>query len=347
MKKAKITGKEKILLIRTDKIGDLILSLPLAEAIKKVYPQAFISFLVSPYTKDILENNPFVDEVIVFNYSKVKGFFKFVKFLKKKKIDVAILIHPTLVLALLIFLAKIRIRIGTGFRAYQIFFNHKIYKHRKTVEKHELEYNLEMLSPLGISLKKRLPKIFLKDCEKRWAESEFLNIGINKDDKVVIIHPGSRNSSLNYPPEKFAKIADKLTEEFEVKVIVSGSKDELKLAGRMIEKMKNKPESLVGRTDLRELAAVIKSADLLISSSTGPMHMATALGTPVVALFSPIFVASPKRWGPLGNKNQVFLPPLGPCFKCRFKKCPHYNCMEKIDEELVFQKAKKVLKENR
>jgi len=347
MRKAKLKGTEKILLVRTDRIGDLILSLPLAEAIKQVYPHTRITFLVSPYARDVLENNPFVDGVICYEYKGLRSFFKFRKFLKDKRFDTAVLIHPTLPLALLLFLSRIRVRIGTAYRAYQIFFNYKVYQHRKTVEKHELEYNLEMLSPLGVSFKKVHPKIFLKESEKKWAESEFLNLGIRKEDVVVIVHPGSGNSSLNYPPEKYGKVADNIIGRLKAKIIITGEEKEKILEMRLNSQMKIKPLSLVGKTDLRKLAAVLNRADLLISSSTGPMHIARALGTPVVALFSPVFVASAKRWGPLGKESEVLLPPLGPCLKCRLKKCPHYDCMEKINEEAVFQKAAQVLKRKR
>lgn len=346
MKKIELTGNEKFLLIRTDRIGDLILSTPVAEAIKKVYPDSFVSFLVSPYTQDILKNNPFVDEVILDNYRGIKRFFQLLKLIRSKKFDVTILLFPRWRLSFLVFLAGIKIRIGTAYRAYSLFFNYKIRKHRKTIERHELEYNLDMLSILNIYSEKIAPKIFLSLKEEKSYQKFFWALNLNKNEKVVIVHPGSKNSALNYPLEKLASVADKIIERTKAKVIITGGKDEIKLAQRMKDLMKNKPYDLSGETNLRQLAAIIKKGNLFISNSTGPMHIASALGTPIIAFFSPIFVTSPKRWGPYGDKNYVFLPPVGVCLKCQPKKCPYYDCMEKIDEDLVVSKAIEILQNN-
>jgi ADP-heptose:LPS heptosyltransferase len=98
--------------------------------------------------------------------------------------------------------------------------------------------------------------------------------------------------------------------------------------------MRNQPIDLTGQTDLRGLCSLLKGADLLISNSTGPMHLASALGTPVIALFSPLFVASFKRWGPYGEGHEVITPSLKTCHKCDPESCPDFNCI----------KVKKILK---
>jgi heptosyltransferase-3 len=346
MKNFELNGNEKILLIRTDRVGDLVLSTPVAEAIKRVYPRSFIAFLASPYTQEILKNNPFVDEVISDNFRGIKGFFPLLKLIRSKKFDVAIFLFPRWKLAFSIFLAGIKMRIGTAYRAYSLFFNYKIRKHRKTIERHELEYNLDMLSALNIYSEKIAPKIFLSPEEEKAYQRFFRGLKLNENEKVVIVHPGSKNSALSYPLEKLAGVADKIIEKTGARMIITGGKDEINLARQMKNHMRNKPGDLTGETSIRELGAIIKKAHLFISNSTGPMHIASALGTPVIAFFSPIFVAGPKRWGPYGVKNFVFLPPVGVCLKCQPKKCPHYDCMEKIDEDLVVSRAIEILQSN-
>jgi heptosyltransferase III len=346
MKKIELNGNEKILLIRTDRVGDLVLSTPVAEAIKRVYPRSFITFLASPYTQEILKSNPFVDEVISDNCRGIKGFFPLLKMIRSKKFDVAIFLFPRWRLSFSIFLAGIKIRIGTAYRAYSPFFNYKIRKHRKTIEKHELEYNLDMLSALNIYSEKIAPKIFLSPEEGKAYQRFFRGLNLNENEKVVIVHPGSKNSTLSYPLEKLAGVADKIIEKTGARMIITGGKDEINLARQMKNQMRNKPGDLTGETNIRELAAIIKKAHLFISNSTGPMHIASALETPVIAFFSPIFVAGPKRWGPYGVRNVVFLPPVGVCLKCQPKKCPHYDCMEKIDEDLVVSRAIEILQGN-
>ena len=344
MKRLNIKGKKKFLVVRTDRIGDVVLSTPVPEAIKIKYPDSQVSMMVSSYTREIFNYNPWVDEVIAEDFSGFKGFFKSVRTLRNRKFDVAILLRPTLRLALTLFLSGIKVRIGTGYRAYGFLFNHKIYQHRKTIEKHELEYNLNMLVPLGIFKQKTMPRIYLSPEEERYSKRIYKDLNVREEDLKIVIHPGSGHSSLNYPLEKFAWLADKLIEGFSAKVVLTGSQKETKLSENMKTSMRNQPIDLTGQTDLRGLCSLLKGADLLISNSTGPMHLASALGTPVIALFSPLFVASPKRWGPYGEGHEVILPSGKSCHKCDPESCPDFNCMEKIDPEEIILKVKKILK---
>lgn len=344
MKRLNIKGKKKFLVVRTDRIGDVVLSTPVPEALKRKYPHSQVSMMVSTYTREIFKYNPWVDEVIIDDHSGFKGFFKSVRTLKNRKFYVAILLRPTLKLALILFLSGIKVRIGTGYRAYGFLFNHKIYRHRKTIEKHELEYNLNMLIPLGISEEKMMPRIYLSPEEARYSKRIYEDLNIREENLKIVIHPGSGHSSLNYPLEKFAWLADKLIEGFSAKVVLTGGQKEIKLSENMKTKMHNQPIDLTGQTDLRGLCSLLKGADLLISNSTGPMHLASALGTPVIALFSPLFVASPKRWGPYGEGHEVISPSVRTCYKCDPETCPDFNCMEKIDPEEIILKVKKILK---
>jgi len=330
--------------VRTDRIGDVILSTPVLEALKRCYFQSWVTMMVSPYTKDLLKHNPWVDEIMTDEQTGFKGFFGLVKSLRKKKFDCAILLRPTLRWALLLFLSGIRVRIGTGYRVYQFLFNCKIYEHRKTIEKHELEYNLSMLSPLGISGEGLKPQIYLSAEEETTSQKIFDGLQIKENDLKIIIHPGSGNSSLNYPLEKFARLADKLIEEFSAKIILTGNRNEVESSEMIKSWMRNQPVDLTDKTDLRQLSSLLKGANLLISNSTGPMHMAVALGTPVIALFSPLFVASPKRWGPFGDKSEVVMPPVAICHECKPRECIHFNCMDKIEPDVIVSRAKKILR---
>jgi heptosyltransferase-3 len=344
MKRLNLKGKKKFLVIRTDRIGDVVLSTPVPEAIKRKYPDSQVSMMVASYTRDLFNHNPWVNEVITEDQEDLKGFFKLVKLLRSKKLDVVILLRPTLRLALILFLSGIKVRIGTGYRAYGFLFNHKIYQHRKTIEKHELEYNLNMLTPLGVFKEKMMPRIYLSSEEERHSRRIFDDLNIREEDVKIVIHPGSGHSSLNYPLEKLALLADKLIQGLSAKVILTGNQKEMKLSEKMRTWMRYQPIDLVGKTDLRGLCLLLKGADLLISNSTGPMHLASALGTQVVALFSPLFVASPKRWGPYGEGHEVISPPVKTCYKCDSERCPDFNCMEKIDPEEIVLRVKKILK---
>jgi lipopolysaccharide heptosyltransferase II len=344
MKRVSLKGKKKFLVVRTDRIGDVVLSLPVLEAIKRKYPDSQVTMMVSSYTKELLGHNPWVDEIITCDQAGFKGFLTLAKSLRDKRFDVAVLLRPSFKLAFLLFLSGIKVRIGTGYRAYQVLFNYKIYQHRKTIERHELEYNLDMLVPLGISSERLAPRIFLSAEEDRFSRKILNDLDVKKDDTKIVLHPGSGDSSLNYPLEKSAMVADKLIEGCSAKIILTGSKKELDLSLRLKRSMRNQPIDLTGKTTLRGLCALLKGADLLISNSTGPMHIAAAVGTPVVALFSPLFVASPKRWGPYGEGHEVISPGIETCYRCQPQKCPDFNCMERIDPDEVVSRVKNILK---
>jgi len=343
-KKIQLKGNEKILIVRTDRIGDLILSTPVAEALKQKFPQAQIDFLVAPYTSPILKNDPFINEIILDDNKSVKGFLKLKKVIKQKKYDVAIVLHPTLRLAGLLKSAGVPYRIGSGYRGYSFLFNVKHFQHRKTVEKHELEYNLDMLRVLGVGSQKILPKLYLSPNEKNEADVFLKKLGIKNEDIIVLIHPGSGGNALTWATEKFGGLADKLINSYSVKVLVTGQAGEKILAEKMKSKMKHSFLDLTGKTDLRLLSSIIEKSDLVICNSTGPMHIAASLGIPTVALFCPIFTASPKRWGPYGEGHTVILPPVPPCKNCSATKCEKGNCIDLITVEEVFEKTGAVLK---
>ena len=349
MRKLKLIGKERFLVIRTDRIGDLVLSTPVLAAIKSHFPGSHITMMVSPYAADVIENHPNIDQLIIDDrinqYPGVKGFIRLVKEMRKGKFEVGILLKPTFRLAVLLFLAGVKYRIGTGLRFYQIFFNRKVYMHRKVNLKHEVDYNLDLLGPLGITPGKILPKVYVSPPEEEFARQTWEKFRLTPDDMVVVIHPGSGDSSLNLPAKRFAEAADELARNLNAKIVFTGSEGEKNLIGFIRSHMQHESVDLAGKTTLRQLKAILKKCDVLISNSTGPMHLACALGIPTVAIFCPVFAAGPIRWGPYGEGHQVILPPVPMCFKCKPKNCPHFDCMEKIGADQIVSQVSLVLQE--
>lgn len=343
MRKIKIKGKEKFLVVRTDRIGDVILSTPVFEAIKSKFPQSHLCAMVSSYAADVVKSNPHVDDVIIDDHEhrgrEREGFFRLVRKIREGEFDVAVLLRPTFRLALMLLLAGVKYRIGTGYRFYQILLNRKVYEHRKVNLRHEADYNLDLLRPLGIAWRKTPPKMYLSAQEKEFAGRLFDQLKIAPDDTVVLIHPGSGDSSLNLPAKRFAQAADGLMEKLGAKILFTGTNREKELVSFIQGRMEHEAFDLVGRTDLRQLAAVINKCDVVVSNSTGPMHLAVAVGTPTVAVFCPIFAAGPIRWGPYGEGHEVIMPPVPICFECKPRRCPHYDCMEKIGADQIVSKV--------
>ena len=336
----KLKGDEKILVVRTDRIGDLVLTTPLFQALKQNYPRLKVSALVSDYARPILENNLFVDEVITYSPANQNSLLNT---LKEKRFNVAVLVYPRFGLAWLTYRAGIPVRIGTAYRWYSILFTHKIHQHRKRVARHEIEYNLELLTLLGLKVQGILPGIFLSKSELQAAEQLLQKHGLRPEDLKVVIHPGGGRSSLRWSVNNFAELACKIANELGGKIILTGLENERSLTDRISRELQGEVIDLTGKLNLRELAAVLTRANLIITNSTGPMHMAAALGVKVVALFCPIKTASPVRWGPCGQGHQVLLPPVTPCH-CSVDRCRRGNCMDLITVAEVFNRVEVALK---
>ena len=333
-----------ILIVRTDRIGDVVLSLPLASIIKKHFPASKVSFLVCEYTKSLVENNLSVDEVLTLKTDGLKTkIFENVKQLKNK-FDACVVAFPTFRIALILYLAGIKIRIGTGYRWYSFLFNYRSYDHRKFGERHELEYNVRLLKHIGINetVSEENVSFNLHPGEKSEQKiiSELKDLGIDTGEKIVIIHPGSGGSAVDLPFEKMKNLIEMTARELDCRILITGNQNEMKLCDSLVVNMNTK--NLAGRFNLGELTALIDKSVLLIANSTGPIHIAAALGKFVIGFYPTIAACSPKRWGPYTNKKIIFTPELD-CKNCTRKQCENLNCMNTIDIQKVFQSIKKIL----
>jgi heptosyltransferase-2 len=346
MRRLKLRGEERVLLIRTDHIGDVLLSLPVASALKKVCPDLRVDMLVQPEVAHLLQNHPDLNQAVPCFSENERGFggriFSQRKRLRSNRYDVAITLHPTCREAFLTFVSHIPARIGNGYRAYSFLFNFRVYEHRKHNLKHESEYNLGLLRPLGIDSEKfqrPLPKVHLFPQELKEAKATLSELGVDLDRPLVIMHPGSAGSSPRWPARRFAELSDLVVEQVKAQVLVSwgpGEEDLLRYFSRLV----SLPVFLLPKgTNLRALASIYKQGTLFVGNSTGPMHLAAAVGLPVIAIFSPIKANSEIRWGPLGENHTVFKPPIEACDECRGETCEYFNCMNRVLPEVVFDRV--------
>jgi heptosyltransferase III len=335
---------KNILIVRTDRIGDVVLSLPLATIIKKHFPNSKVSFLLREYTKPLAENYSDIDEVIVLKAEsgKPKVFENLPQL--KNKFDVCIVAFPTFKIALTLFLSGIKIRIGTGYRWYSFLFNKKIYEHRKFGERHELEYNVMLLKHLGIDEKISEQNVSFNlhagDKSRQFVESEFEKLGIDPHKKIIIVHPGSGGSAIDLPFDKMKSLVELMAHELDCEILITGSQSEKELCNSLI--VNERTKILAGKFDLGGLMALIEKSVLLIANSTGPIHIAAALGKYVIGFYPKIAACSPKRWGPYTKKKFIFSPTLS-CSNCTREQCIRLNCMETIDIDEVFGAIKNIL----
>jgi len=330
----------KVLVIRTDRIGDLIVSTPVFKAIKDRYPDAHIAAMVSPYTADLLVHNPFVDEIIICDrkgkHGGIKGLLELTGEVRRKKFDVAITLHSRMHLGFITFFGGIPKRIAPATKLAQIFYNCRITQRRSRSIKHEADYNLELLAPLGINVSDREAGLWTDETHDADAQAYLAREGLidAAEKKLLIgIHPGSGDSAKNWRPERYAELADKLTSKG-FSIVLSGGYGERGLLDEVKKNMIAEPHIYLSGT-LLNFTALLKRLSAFVSSSTGPMHMAAAVKTPTAALFCPVRVCTPVRWGPIGNRQKVFLPEVPQCEKCTLSACEYYECMNMIGVDAV------------
>ena len=333
-----MSNPKNLLIVRTDRLGDVVLSLPLAGIIKNHFPDCKITYLIRGYTRDLLTGHKYIDNVMTIEEVKGKPiFFSNRKNISKNKFDYAIISYPDFLIALIIFFSGISNRIGTGFRWYSFLFNKRVFVHRKYASKHEAEFNVDLLKELNIHeeispshVSFDLP---LTDNDKIEAKEFLLRSGIKKDRPIIIIHPGSGNSSVDLPKEKFKELINLINSNLDAQIIITGSKDEKDLCNELV--ISDKIKNFAGYFSLRQLTAIINECDIFISNSTGPLHIATALGKNVLGFYPKILSCSAKRWGPYSDRSTVFVPEIN-CESCTVEKCIKLNCMSSINIADVF-----------
>ena len=341
--------EKRLLIVRTDKIGDVTLSLPVVSALKRIFPDSSVDMLLSPLTGELVSGHPHVSEIVADEekgiHKNLSGFLRLVALLRSRKYHLAVLLHPTFRLALALFLAGIPRRIGSGYRWYQFLFTDKIYEHRRSALKHEVEYNLNMLYSLGGEVEHVRFNIRVLPEAIRKIDSRLRQSGLKSSERFIILHPGSGGSARDWPAHKFAELGDSLMNELNFGVILTGNRDEAALVSEVSRRMKQKPLLETCDLTLKEYIALIQRSHLFVSNSTGPMHIAAAIGTPVIALFPPIVHCGPRRWGPYGKGHRVIMPRVPPCKRCIRESCQYYDCMEGIPVAEVFAAARRVLEE--
>ena len=313
--------------------------------LKRSFPQARISVLVRNYTRELVERHSCVDEVLVYEHeNSITSLWNTLKQIRVRKFDVAIIPYPRFRSTFLMYLAGIRLRVGTGYRWYSILFNKKVYEHRKDAQRHEVEYNLNLLRSLGIEVDGTAQfEWTISSSAKKRVDSFLAEHSILGKEKFVILHPGSGGSARDWRAENFSELGDKINALLGSKVFVSGGTGEDRLVKRVVEGMKTQPVAAVGRFSLEELGGLIQRATVFVSNSTGPMHIAAIVGTPVVAFFPPIPQCSPIRWGPYTEKKKVFIADNTTCTLCHGVPCKSNICMDQIKVDDVLLAIKQLL----
>lgn len=327
----------RIILVRPDGIGDEILCLPVASALRRLMPGARIGFLSSAYAAPVLEHHPDVDEVLTVHgrerLGELVGLFR-------RGFEAAVFLKPFRRLMLAAFWARVPVRVATGYRWYSVLANRRVYQHRHDFSKHESEYNLGLLAGLGLDPGQPVrPALVLTDSEREWARARLDSLPPAR----VVVHPGGF-AARRWRAMHYWEVAKRLAAGG-FGVILTGSRAERDQMLREVEEAGNPGEGildLMGRLTVRELMAVIRASHAVVSGATGPAHLGAALGVATISLFDPRRNNLPVRWRPLG-KGIVLRPDVPTCEKCLYEACPYWDCLDRITVDQVVAQVRQAV----
>ncbi|MCA9405139.1 MAG: lipopolysaccharide heptosyltransferase II [Candidatus Omnitrophica bacterium] len=301
---------KKILVVRTDRVGDVVLTTPALSALRKAYPYAKIGLLVAPLTYDLVSKNKDLNKVLVDDregqHKGLFGFLKLVKKIKKQNYDVAVIFHTKKRTNLLCFLAGIPRRIGYKNKKFGRLLTDPIEDTRHHGKKHEVEYCLDVLKPLGVTSSECRLNVSVHEDAEEWLNQFLAQNHISADDKIIAIHPGASDPAKQWPEHCFAELIDRLYESRDVKIVLLGSAN-IRHVSREVKSLTRHPAiELTGLTSMAQLISLLKHSSILVSNDSGPVHIAAAVGTPVVSIFTRNLPGiNPERWRPLGDRHQV------------------------------------------
>ncbi len=331
--------EKRILLVRTDRIGDLVSITPAIAVLRKNFPHAYIAVLASSYASGVLKNNPQINEVII-----KKGFFETLKEVRAHKFDTAIVFFLDFYAGALVWLAKIPLRIGPVSKIWAMFLNTRIKQSRSKIERHEVDFNLDLLKPLFVFFYPAKPQIFVPKKNENKARKYLKDtFALLPADPFIIVHPGSKGSAKNWPEANYVLFVQNAMRAYpNFKFMLTGGPDEQALLARMASALGPQVLVLKDAMPLEDFIAIINECKIFISNSTGPLHIAVALGKKTLSFYPMLKGCMPFRWGPYGKGHIVLQPDIKQCPKCD-KKCG-VECMTLISPQQALEALDKQIK---
>ncbi len=349
----------KVLVTRTDRLGDLVLSLPVFEDIKRRQPDWTVHAMVAPGSVPLVENDPHIDAVWTWTgietdteLDELEGR------LRREKFDAVVILQYRMDLARLMKRAGIPKRYGPLSKGSSWFLlNRGSWQSRSRGRRHEMEHNLFLGRRLTTGWWATLrqqdsqfpePRLHLTQGQKDIGR-KFRRDQAPGCQTLAFVHPGSGGSALDWEPSRFAGVANTLASRPGWRVFITGSSGDKDTVDSVARDLDPGVEVLLDRFSLREFMGVLSSGDLFVGPSTGPLHMAAALGCATVGLFPPVVTMSPERWGPRGPLSRALVPQVGcPARRiCLEEKCLLYNCMTRIFDDEVIEASLEVVHRNR
>ncbi|AIY40344.1 ADP-heptose--lipooligosaccharide heptosyltransferase II [Collimonas arenae] len=322
-----------VLICRTDNIGDVILTLPIAAYLKQHFPSLKISFLCRAYAAPVVRHCRSIDDVV-----ELESFLDNPDaYFAKANVDTIILAQPNKRLAVIAFKARIRNRIGNArHKLYQMLYcNRRVRFKKGNSELHEAQFNFEFLRPFGLTTIPQLPEIIsLYDFDI--PEVAEINRLFQAHPFNLILHTKSNGHGREWPIKHYTALAKELGNYPDIQMWLTGSPAEGEWLAEHAKELLQQPNvsNVCGKFTLDQLSSFIKAADGLIASGTGPLHVSAALGQRTLGLFPPTRPMHPGRWAPLGTRAQALSLPIS-CVGCKGSNAASCDCMENIRPDAV------------
>lgn len=334
---------ERILVVNVNWVGDVIFSSPIFKALKEAHPKAQISCLAVPRVREVLESIPYIDEIIIYDedgrhrnpLAKLMLIFQ----LRRKRFDIAFLLHRSLTRALLVYLAGIPQRVGYDEKNLGKLLTHKVENLDEPL--HRSDRYLHVIESYGIPINDRHCRLSVSENAKLDIREILKSKDINENDFLVVINPGGNWGLKRWPAKNFSRLMRGFLVDMGAKVVISGAQKDFSLAEEMNGFAFHNAVSLAGQTDLKQLLALMERADLVVSADSGPLHMANSVGSDVIGLFGP---TRPEITGPRGCGQVFTLQHNVGCNQesCYYLKCPDNICMKSITVDDVSEIIKQI-----
>jgi len=344
----------KILVIAFRALGDMVLITPVLHLLKTERPQTELTVVVDAISYEVLLNHPSIDRLIVVDRNENKKLpltqrfrkeWGLISQLRSERFDAAVDLFGGPRSAIMTWLSGAPIRCGEKERGRlrSIFYTHpaRVEREGEHLVRQKLKIVQSLISPASPSADRLSLELFVTDEERREGRECFRRVGISEEGVVVGLFPGAGWEHKRWPPEKFAALADRLVDSLGVHLVLIGGVRDRSACEEVSSRMSSPAVALIQRS-VRETMAIIERLDLFISNDTGPMHIATALGCPTIALFGP---SNKIKYGPWGGQARIVSEDL-PCSPCpqQVDTCEQVGrerreCMKRIGVERVYQEA--------
>lgn len=331
---------KRILVIKLRAIGDVLLSTVVIENLRRHFPDAHIAFLAEQLSREVLEGNEALNDLLIFNPKQESG-LSLLRRVRSRRYDLVFDLFGNPRSALVAFASGAMYRVGFPFGWRRHCYN--ILVTPRGGEVHNTEFNLDALRRVGIPIESKQVQFPLSSEAEQFAGEFFFGMGL-KEKLVIAINPGGGWSTKRWEPENFARLGDAMAEEFGAEVLIAWGPGEQDVAQQIARSM-NRKAILFPESSLKQLGAILKRCSLLVTNDSGPMHIASAVGTPVVAIFGP---TNPDLQGPVGSIHEVVQHEQLVCLGCNYTRCPIDNpCMRELPVQAVLTGVRRAITKNR